>query len=268
MGYRAAVIQMCSGTDVDANLASAERLIGDAAGEGARLVALPENFALMPARSSALIDCARERADEIDAFLARQAARHGIVLVGGSFPVPSVDEARVHGSCRLYDESGRSLAAYEKMHLFDVEVSDTESYRESDYTAHGERVVSAVTPLGTIGLSICYDMRFPELYRRLVGEGAHLLSMPSAFTVPTGEAHWNVLLRARAIENLCYVIAPAQAGTHENGRRTFGHSMIVGPFGEVLGCLPRGEGICCADIDLDRLHRVRERLPALSHRRL
>jgi deaminated glutathione amidase len=268
MTYRCALIQMCSGVDVDVNLATVATRIAQASASGARMVALPENFVLMPRQSRALLDCARERSGEIDAFLAQQARQHGIVLIGGSFPAPTDDATRVHGSCRVYDEHGTRLAAYQKMHLFDVAVTETESYRESDYTAHGEHVASVDTTLGKIGLSICYDMRFPELYRRLVGEGARILSVPSAFTVPTGRAHWEVLLRARAIENQCFVIAPAQAGEHENGRKTFGHSMVISPWGEVLACLPDGEGVCGADIDLSLIDDIRTRLPALSHRRL
>lgn len=266
--FRCALVQMCSGTDVDANLAAARRRIAEAASEGATLVALPENFALMPDGAGALIACARDRADDIDAFLADRAREHGVVLVGGSFPVPSPDADRIYGTCRVYGADGARLASYDKMHLFDVVVSDTESYRESAYTAPGTEIVDVATDVAHLGLSVCYDVRFPELYRELVGRGAQVLSVPSAFTVPTGRAHWEVLLRARAIENQCFVIAPAQVGEHENGRRTYGDSIVIGPWGDVLARLPEGEGICCADIDPAVLEKIRERLPALSHRRL
>lgn len=268
MKVRWAAIQMCSGVDVDENLDTAGSLIAEAARDGAALVCLPENFALMPKNPGDLVDCARRREDDIDAFLAGQARSHGIVLIGGSVPAPSPHDGRVYGSCRVYSGDGVRVAVYEKMHLFDVVVSDSESYRESAYTAPGSRVVSADTAAGRIGLTICYDMRFPELYRRLAIEGVQAFSVPSAFTVPTGRAHWEVLLRARAIENLSFVIAPAQYGEHANGRKTWGHSMIAGPWGEVLACLPEGEGICCADVDLSVLEDIRARLPALDHRRL
>ena len=268
MPFRCALVQMCSGADIDANLEVAGRRIAEAASEGAALVALPENFALMPDGADALTACARDRSEDIDAFLGARAREHGIVLVGGSFPVPSADEARIHGTCRVYDADGSCLASYAKMHLFDVVVSDTESYRESAYTAHGSEIVDVATDVAHLGLSICYDVRFPELYRELVHRGAQVLSVPSAFTVPTGRVHWEVLLRARAIENQCFVIAPAQVGEHENGRKTYGDSIVIGPWGDVLARLPEGEGVCCADIDLDVVEKVRERLPALSHRRL
>ncbi len=268
MTPRCAVVQMCSGTEVDANLKIAARRIAEAAADGASLVALPENFALMPASANALLACGRDRADDIDAFLAAQAAAHDVVLVAGSYPVTSADESRVYGTCGVYDGAAGRVARYRKMHLFDVVVSDTESYRESDYTAHGEDVVVADTRVGRIGLSICYDMRFPELYRRLVDDGAVILTMPSAFTVSTGRAHWELLLRARAVENQCFVLAPAQVGEHQSGRRTYGHSLLVDPWGEVLGCLPEGEGVCSATMDFERLAAVRATLPALDHRRL
>ncbi len=268
MTFRCAVVQTCSGIDIDANLAVAGKRIAEAAADGAELVALPENFALMPDGARSLIACARDRADDIDAFLAGCAREHGVIVVGGSFPTPSADENRIHGTCRVYDATGARLASYVKMHLFDVVVSDNESYRESDYTAHGDAIVDVHTDLARIGLSICYDVRFPELYRELARRGARILAVPSAFTVPTGRAHWEVLLRARAIENQCFVVAPAQFGEHENGRKTYGDSMIVSPWGEILVRREHGEGVSCAEIDLGMLEKVRERLPALDHRRM
>lgn len=265
---RWAAIQMCSGTEVDENLEKARHWIAQAVTQGAQLVCLPENFALMAANPESLIACARERGGELGGFMTGEARRHGIILIGGSIPVLAAGEDRVHACCQVYDRDGGLLATYEKMHLFDVTVSDTESYRESAYTAPGSRVVSVETHCGPIGLSICYDMRFPELYRRLVSEGAQAFCMPSAFTVPTGKAHWEIILRARAVENLAYVIAPAQSGVHQNGRATYGHSMIVGPWGNVLSCLADGEGVSTAEIDLSILEGIRARLPVLEHRRL
>lgn len=265
---RWAAIQMRSGIDVDENLESARGLIAEAVEQGAKLVSLPENFALMAANPESLIRCAHDRGTELGDYLAGEARRHGIVLIGGSIPIPSADGARVHASCRVHGEDGRLLADYEKIHLFDVTVTDTESYRESAYTAHGKRVVSVDTGCGNIGLSICYDIRFPELYRQLAAEGVQSFSIPSAFTVPTGKAHWEVLLRARAVENLSFVIAAAQSGSHGNGRTTYGYSMIVGPWGNILACLPEGEGACVAEVDLSILDELRARLPVLDHRRL
>ncbi len=261
-------VQMCSGVDVDGNLETASRLIAEAVAEGASLVSLPENFALLPARREDLLACAVERLADIESFLASTARRHGIVLIGGSVPVPGHDPQRVFGCSMVHDAAGDRIAHYEKIHLFDVTVADGESYHESDYTAPGGAISVVDTAAARLGLSICYDMRFPELYRSMASAGAELFSVPSAFTVPTGRAHWEVLLRARAIENFCYVLAAAQYGKHANGRVTWGHSLICDPWGKVVASLADGEGVCVAPMDLEELYRIRGRVPALEHRRI
>jgi deaminated glutathione amidase len=263
-----AAVQMTSGNDPDANLATAERLLQLAAGRGARLAVLPENFSLM-----ALRDADRRAHAETDgsgpvqAFLARTAARLGIWIIAGSVPIAQGAGERNAQACLVYDAQGVRAARYDKIHLFDVELPDrAESYRESAHMAPGDTVVAVDTPAGRLGLSICYDLRFPELYRRLEAAGAQWLIVPAAFTAATGEAHWEPLLRARAIENLCYVVASAQCGTHPNGRKTWGHSLIVDYWGRILTQLPEGEGVVTAAIDLDAQAAARRKFPALAHR--
>ncbi|MDE2089546.1 MAG: carbon-nitrogen hydrolase family protein [Gammaproteobacteria bacterium] len=265
-----AAVQMVSGPDVDANLREAQRLIGEAAAAGAELVALPENFAHM---GLAEIDKLALREPEghgpLQEFLAGQAARHGVWLVGGTIPLAGIDSARVRAACLLFDPHGRRVARYDKMHLFDVQLpSGAERYAESQTIEPGDEVVVADTPFGRLGLAVCYDLRFPELFRSMLDRGVELLAVPSAFTATTGAAHWETLVRVRAIENLCYVIASAQGGYHVNGRETHGDSMIVDPWGTVLERLPRGPGVVCAPVDRDRLAEVRRSFPALAHRRL
>lgn len=270
--FTAAVVQMVSGSDVAANLASAGRLIARAAEAGARLVALPENFALLGRREQDKLAVAEDDGTgPIQDFLADTSARHGIHLVGGTIPLRGADPQRVRAACLLHGPDGRRLARYDKIHLFDVNVGADggERYRESASIEPGDAVVTADTDLGRIGLAVCYDLRFPELFRALLADGAEILVLPSAFTETTGAAHWHLLCRARAVENLCYLLAPGQGGLHDNGRRTYGHSLIAGPWGEVLGeHTDTGEGIACADIDLAAMSRLRERFPALQHRRL
>jgi nitrilase len=263
---RIAAIQMVSGAEVGANLESARRLIRAAAMEGARLVALPENFYLIGRHESDKVQ-AREAdgAGPIQDFLAGSARAEGVWIVGGTVPISCADPARIRSACLLYDDSGKRVARYDKMHLFRFEGRD-ERHDEARTLQGGDAPLAVATPFGRLALSVCYDVRFPELYRGL-GE-FDAMFVPSAFTVPTGAAHWETLLRARAIENQAYVVAPAQGGLHPTGRRTYGHSMIVDPWGVVLGMRAEGEGIVLADIDLERLREVRAALPANLNRRL
>ena len=265
MKTQVAVVQMVSSDVLAENLARAGSLLGQAAAEGARLALLPENFALMGRDEKAKLTIMEAEGDgPIQSWLAAQARRHGLWLVGGSIPLAAPD-GRCYAACLVFDPEGQCQARYDKVHLFDVDLAGGESYRESRTIAPGSTSVSVATPWGRLGLSICYDLRFPELYRRYAG--AELLVVPSAFTQQTGEAHWECLLRARAIENQAYVLAADQGGRHQNGRRTFGHSMIIDPWGQVLARLDQGEGIALAQIDMAFLQRCRSSLPALQHRR-
>jgi predicted amidohydrolase len=266
---RVAALQMCSGPDVGANLAQAQRLIAEAAARGAKLAVLPENFALMGRNERDKLAVAeREGEGPIQAFLAEQARRHGLWLVGGTIGLRGSDPERVRAACLLYSDRGERVARYDKIHLFDVEVGEREAYRESATLEPGAEPVLVDTPVGRLGLAVCYDLRFPELFRRLAGQGMQLLALPAAFTATTGAAHWEVLLRARAIENLCYVVASAQGGMHANGRATYGHSMVIDPWGKVLAELGTEPGTADAAIDPAELAQLRERFPALSHRRM
>jgi nitrilase len=261
---------MTSGPDVPANLAAAGSLIEGAAGAGAGVVLLPENFNFIGRRDADKRAIAETYgAGPTQDFLAAAASRHGIWIVGGTQPLKSeAADGRVTNSLLVYGPNGRCAARYDKIHLFDVDVPGKpgESYRESAHVAPGKDVVLVDTPAGRVGLSVCYDMRFPELYRRLSAEGAEILVVPAAFTVPTGRAHWELLLRARAVENLCYVVAAAQSGVHPNGRETYGDTLIVDYWGRVLTRLPRGSGFVSAEIDRDALQRVRAEFPALQNR--
>ena len=263
-----AAVQLSSTDDVDHNLATIDRLVGQCAADGASLVSLPENCVLMPRKPADLVRCAEQLGTHINESLADIARRHQVFLLAGSVPQPSADAHRILATSGAYDQTGAVVGEYCKVHLFDVQVGPDEAYRESDYTSHGSQLTVVESPLGGIGLSICYDMRFPEMYRVLGQKDVALLNIPSAFTVPTGHAHWEVLLRARAVENLCFVIAAAQVGVHPSGRETYGHSIIIDPWGVVLGCLPEGEGFVLADVDVATMHNARKRFPALTHRRI
>lgn len=273
---RMAVAQMVSVDDVDINLTGAAKLIRSAVTEGARLLALPENFAFMGRRETDKCHVAEHFGrGVIQEFLAEQALRHDIWLLAGSVPLRADDDMaevpeKVCAASLLYSNDGRCAGRYDKIHLFDVEVPGRpgERYRESASHHAGDRTVLVKTTFGTLGLSVCYDLRFPELYRDLAARGAQILAVPSAFTEATGRAHWDTLLRARAIENQCYVLAPDQGGEHPGGRRTFGGSQIVDPWGEVLARVERGPGLAIADIDLNHLAEVRRQFPCLQHRRL
>ena len=265
---KVAAIQMTSGPDVGANLEQARLLLEEAAARGVRLAALPENFSFMGLKEADKRAVAEQDGEgPAQQFLADTARRLRLWIVGGTVPLRAGADGRVAAASLVYDSDGRRVARYDKIHLFDVDVPGRiESYRESRHVAPGYAAALVDTPAGRLGLSVCYDVRFPELYRYLSAGGAQLLVVPSAFTAPTGRAHWETLLRARAIENLCYVLAPAQSGFHPNGRETYGDSMIVDYWGKVLQRVPRGRGCAVADIDLSRQAGVRETFPALAHR--
>ncbi|MEO8303809.1 MAG: carbon-nitrogen hydrolase family protein [Betaproteobacteria bacterium] len=262
--FRVAAVQTVSGGDVATNLAQAEPLIGKAAAEGARLVVLPEYFGIFGARATDKLDVREADGDgPQQAFLSRLAKAHRIWLVGGTVPVASGDPDRVRSACLVYGPDGERVARYDKIHLFAFSRGE-ERYEEGRTIEPGTEVGVIELPCGRVGLSVCYDVRFPELYRRM-GNLA-LILVPSAFTATTGAAHWHLLLRARAVENQCYVLAAAQGGTHPSGRRTYGHSMLIDPWGTVIAERDEGPGIIVGDVDPARLAKVREELPALAHR--
>jgi deaminated glutathione amidase len=264
--FRIAAVQMASGPNVSANLKEAGRLIEMAAQVGAKLVALPEYFGIMGMKDVDKV-AAREPFGhgEIQDFLSRTARAHAIWLVGGSVPLDCERPDKVRNSCLVYDDTGKLAARYDKIHLFGFEMGK-EQYSEERTIEPGSSVVTVDTPMGRLGLSICYDLRFPELYRAM-GE-VDIILVPSAFTETTGKAHWETLIRARAVENLAYVLAPAQGGYHVNGRETHGNSMIVDPWGVVLDRLPRGSGVVVAGVSAAYQAKLRASLPALSHRTL
>ena len=273
--FRVAAIQMVSAPEVQTNLAAAGRLVAQAAAEGAQLVALPEYFCILGRHETDKVKVREKDAEApggggpIQNFLAEAALRNKVWLVGGTVPFASSDEARVRSACCVYDASGHRVARYDKIHLFSFR-QGSESYDETRTMQPGNMPVVVESPFGRLGLSVCYDVRFPELYRRLSPPNSpiDMWFVPSAFTATTGSAHWETLLRARAIENLCYVVAPAQGGTHPNGRRTHGHTMIVGPWGEVVAEQAEGEAVVIAEIDPKRISEVRASLPALDNRRI
>ncbi|MFZ2451839.1 MAG: carbon-nitrogen hydrolase family protein [Methylovulum miyakonense] len=264
-----AAIQMVSSPDVETNLLAAGQLIADAAKAGAKLVVLPENFALM-----GLHELDKLKVKEVDGtgpiqdFLAAVAKQWSVWIIAGTIPVAGDADDKVRAACLVYDDNGGRVARYDKVHLFDVSVPGTdEVYRESASIEAGQGRVIVDTPFGRIGLAVCYDLRFPEFFRTMSQQDVDILVFPAAFTAETGAAHWEVLLRARAIENLCYVIAPNQGGVHGNGRKTFGHSMVIDPWGQVLACVEQGPGFAIAGIDPNRLDQVRGAFPVLNHRR-
>jgi nitrilase len=260
---------MASGPQVSANLTETARLIGQAALAGAKLVVLPENFAIMPMKEADRLSVTEtEGSGPIQTFLATQARKFGIWLVGGTIPLKAQKPDRTRAACLLYNDRGEQVARYDKIHLFDVRLENGEQYNESASIEPGESTLVVSTPFGRLGLAVCYDLRFPELFRRLLDDGAELVAVPSAFTARTGRAHWEVLVRARAVENMVYVIASAQGGYHLNGRETYGDSMIVNPWGEVMDRLGRGSGYVIAECDLALQDRLRSNFPTIKHRRL
>lgn len=263
-----AALQLVSGTEVSANCAAAERLIAQAVAQGARLVVLPEYFCLMGLQDEDKLAIAEVDGDgPLQAFLAAQARHHGLWLVGGTLPLRGDAPGRVRNACLVYGPSGERVARYDKIHLF-AYAKGEERYDEGRVLEAGREPVAFDAEGWRVGLSVCYDLRFPELYRTLMQPPCDLLVVPAAFTHTTGRAHWELLLRARAVENQCWVLGAGQGGRHPSGRRTFGHSLIADPWGEVQACLPEGEGVVCAQMTRERRDAVREQLPALAHRRL
>ncbi|MFZ0789185.1 MAG: carbon-nitrogen hydrolase family protein [Chromatiaceae bacterium] len=264
------VVQMATGPNVNANLFEAERLIKAAAQGGAGLVVLPENFAFMGKRGEDQVPL-REQAGSgpLQTFLSRVAEQNRIWLVGGTIPMVAHDRGRVRAACLVFDDHGRQVARYDKIHLFDVNLPGMdEHYRESATIEAGDELVVLDSPFGRLGVAVCYDLRFPELFRQMLDEGMEVLAISSAFTAITGKAHWETLVRSRAIENLAYVAAAAQGGFHLNGRETHGHSMVVDPWGTVLAQVPRGTGFICCPVDRDFQLSVRRNFPTIEHRRL
>lgn len=267
---RIAAIQMLSVPERAANLTLAGELLAQAAAEGAALAILPEYFALFGLPEQERVKATETPgAGPVQDFLAATAARLGLWIVGGTTPLAGPEMPRSRAACLVFDKSGKPVARYDKMHLFDVEVADgTRRYAESEYTAPGSEPVVIDTPVGRLGLSVCYDIRFPELYRELSAAGAEVLAVPAAFTAATGAAHWALLMRARAVENLCFTVGATQWGRHANGRETYGHAMIVEPWGEIVAERADGNAVICADLNLARLREQRRKFPALAHRQL
>lgn len=262
---KVAALQMVSSTDLDENLRQAQNLIENAVQSGAKLLALPEYFCFMGLRDrDKLAHLESDGEGPVQQFLSEQARKYQIWLIGGTLPLESPDLNRIYNSALVYGPQGERVARYDKIHLFSFK-KDDESYDESRTIRPGECHPQVFdTPLGRVGLAVCYDLRFPELFRAM-GD-VNLLIIPSAFTYTTGQAHWEILLRARAIENQCYVLAPAQGGKHENGRRTWGHSMLIDPWGNIVDNVSEGSGYAAGEVELSYLRSVRQSLPALQHR--
>ena len=265
-----AAIQMASGPNVQSNFDSAIKLIDEAVKKEAKLIVLPENFALMAMTEDERVSHAEKPGEGVmQDFLSNQSKKHGVWLVGGTIPMISDIDGKARAACLLFNDQGEQVARYDKIHMFDVVLQDnSESYNESATTDAGDEAVVVDTPFGRLGLAVCYDLRFPELFRTMNDYGMEICVLPSAFTAITGKAHWEPLVRARAIENLCYMVASAQGGFHINGRETYGDSMIVDPWGNVLDRLPNGTGVIIADIDKEFLQKTRQNFPVLEHRRL
>ncbi|MEJ2612252.1 MAG: carbon-nitrogen hydrolase family protein [Candidatus Thiodiazotropha sp.] len=265
-----AAIQMASSPNVSANLLEAERLINEASESGAGLVVLPENFAFKGEHDQEMLTLCEEPHDgPLQSFLSQMAKRYGVWLVGGTIPLRAQKGGKVRATCLVLDDQGKQVARYDKIHLFDVHLVETdERYVESSTIESGSKPVVVDTPFGRLGLAVCYDLRFPELFRILLDEGAEIFAVPSSFTAMTGKAHWETLVRARAIENLAFVVAAAQGGYHVSGRETHGHSMIVDPWGTVLSQVPRGTGFVCVELDRGYQKTIRRTFPTIEHRQL
>ncbi len=265
---KVAAIQMASGPNVKANLAEAEKLIKIAVQQEAELVVLPENFAIMGLAETDKVKIAEDAGSGLlQGYLQEQARKHSIWLVGGTIPIRSSEPGKVLAACLLFNAQGEQVASYNKIHLFDVTIeASNESFTESETITPGDKIVVVDTPFGRLGLAVCYDLRFPELFRAMVDRGMEICALPSAFTSLTGRVHWESLLRSRAIENLSYMIAADQGGYHVGGRETHGDSMIIDPWGQILNRLPHGAGVVLADIDVAKLEHTRKMFPALNHK--
>ena len=260
-----AAIQMVSVSQPDINIQTAKRLLEQAKLAGAELAVLPEYWSIMGLRDTDKLAYAEEPGfGVLQDFLSKMARDLQMTIVGGTIPLKSDDSRKIYNACLVFDHSGSQIARYDKIHLFGF-TNGEESYQESNTIQEGNEIVSFDSNMGKVGLGICYDLRFPELFRNM--GACNLLVLPAAFTYTTGQAHWEILLRARAIENQCYVLASAQGGTHDSGRRTWGHSMLIDPWGKVLNCLEEGEGVVITDLDLEAIQKIRSNLPALKHRR-
>jgi nitrilase len=267
---RVGAVQMATGPNVTANLFEAERLVKEAAEAGAGLVVLPENFAFMGKQGQDQLGLREEDGEgPLQSFLSRVARQQRVWLVGGTIPMVAEDASRVRAACLVFDDGGRRVARYDKIHLFDVCLPGVdERYQESATIEPGIAARVIDSPFGRLGIAVCYDLRFPELFRQMLDDGMEMLAVPSAFTAITGKAHWETLVRARAIENLAYVVAAAQGGFHLNGRETHGHSMVVDRWGTVLAQVPRGPGFVCCPVDQEFQGSVRRNFPTIEHRRL
>lgn len=267
---KAAAIQMATGPNVSANLLTVQQLVEEAVSNGAGLVVLPENFAYMgKTEKDAHTIKEREGDGPLQSFLSQLASKHGIWIVGGTIPIEACDASKIHSSTMVYNSNGQQVARYDKIHLFDVNLVETdEQYNESVIYEPGDKPCVIDSPFGKLGVAICYDLRFPELFRNMIDQGMEIIALPSSFTAITGRAHWETLVRARAIENLSYVIAAAQGGFHLSGRETYGHSMIVDPWGTVLAQVPRGAGSITVKMDTEFLSATRRNFPCIEHRRL
>lgn len=266
MNPRVAAIQLCSTDSVDENLQIASALIKEAAQHGAQLIVLPEMFPIIGKNPTDVLNAKeRDGSGKIQDFLSHSAAKNNVWIVGGTIPIASnSDSKKINAACLVYDQCANRVARYDKMHLFDAVVSDKESYRESDIVQAGTHSVVIDTPMGRLGLAVCFDIRFPLLFSELSQKGAKIIALPSAFTVKTGLAHWELLVRARAVDTFCYVIGAAQGGTHVNGRQTYGHAMIVDPWGAILSEMNASAcGIVYADIDHVHQEKIRRSIPVL-----
>ncbi len=267
---KVAAIQMNSQISVDANLNQAEKLIKNAAEAGAELIILPEMFSLFG------LSGLRNKADFFEEFshgkaqdfLAKQAKKYGVWIVGGTIPLKCKNPEKAASACLVFNSQGEIVARYDKMHLFDVTISETEKYHESAIIEPGNQIVVVATPFGKLGLAVCYDIRFPELFRAMFNAGAEIFVIPAAFTVKTGQAHWELLACSRAVENFCYVIGSCQSGTHNGDRKTYGHSLIIHPWGQILQSLPENTGVIIAEINLSELKKIRNEIPVANHQKI